>query len=58
MEGGSKMKKNIIGWLKLVFTILCAYTSITTMIMRFIYPELSETELFLRIPQAWFCNFK
>ena len=52
------MKKIIIGWLKLFFVILCIYISITTMIMRFIHPELSETELFLKIPQALFWNFK
>ena len=57
MERGSKMKKIIIGWLKLFFVILCVYTLITITIMRFAHPELSETELFLKIPQAWFCNF-
>lgn len=51
------MKKIIIGWLKLFFVILCVYTLITTTIMRFSHPELNETELFLKIPQAWFCNF-
>ena len=52
------MKKNITDLVKIFFVILCLYTSITTTIMRFIHPELSETELFLKIPQAWFCNFK
>lgn len=51
------MKKIIIGWLKLFFAILCVYTSITTTIMRFCQPQLSETELFLKIPQAWIWQF-
>lgn len=53
-------KRNANGWIKLfiaIFTILCIYTVITITIMRFYQPQLSETELFLNIPQAWVWKF-
>lgn len=50
-------KRTIIGWLKILFSILCLYTLLTITIMRFFQPQLSETELFLKIPQAWIWDF-
>jgi hypothetical protein len=52
------MNKRIIkGWIKLFIVILCIYTVITITIMRFYQPQLSETQLFLNIPQAWIWKF-
>lgn len=52
------MNKRIVKiWIKLIIAILCMYTAITINIMRFYQPQLSETELFLKIPQAWIWKF-
>lgn len=52
------MNKRIIKfWIKLFIAILGTYTAITISIMRFCQPQLSETELFLKIPQAWIWKF-
>jgi hypothetical protein len=49
----------VVSYLKLlvVIVILLVYVSITVMVMRFVYPEMSETELFLSIPRAFILNF-
>lgn len=55
-----KNKRNVKGWVKLfiaILSILCVYTTITINIMRFSQPQLSETELFLKIPQSWIWDF-
>lgn len=53
-----KVNKRVVkGWIKLFIAILCIYTVITINIMRFFQPKLSETELFLKIPQAWIWKF-
>lgn len=50
-------KRMVKVWTKLFIAILCIYTVITINIMRFYQPKLSETELFLKIPQAWIWKF-
>lgn len=50
-------KRNVNSWIKLFIAILCIYTAITITVMRFYQPQLSETELFLKIPQAWIWKF-
>lgn len=55
-----KNKRNVKGWINLfiaILSILCVYTTITINIMRFSQPQLSETELFLKIPQSWIWDF-
>lgn len=52
------MNKRVIkGLIKLFIAIFCIYTVITITIMRFYQPQLSETELFLKIPQALIWKF-
>lgn len=52
------MNKRLIKvWIKLFITLLCIYTVITITIMRFYQPQLSETELFLKIPHALIWKF-
>lgn len=43
--------------LKILFVILVIYTVITINILRIKQPELTETELFFKIPQSWIWNF-
>lgn len=55
-----KNKRNVKGWVNLfiaILSILCVYTTITINIMRFSQPQLSEIELFLKIPQSWIWDF-
>ena len=51
------MSKKILSYLKLLVVILLTYVSITVMVMRFVHPEMSETELFLSIPRAFMLDF-
>ena len=51
------MSKKILSYLKLLAVVLLVYVSITVMVMRFVHPEMSETELFLSIPRAFMLNF-
>lgn len=41
----------IVWW---VFAILAIYTVLSSTVYRFQNPHLSETQLFLDIPKAWF----
>lgn len=51
------MSEKVVSYLKLLVVILLVYVSITVMVMRFVHPEMSETELFLSIPYAFMLNF-
>ena len=50
-------KITIKSCLKILFVILVIYTVVTINILRIKQPELTETELFLKIPQSWIWNF-
>lgn len=52
------MRKNKYSWWFKILWLIALYIVITTMIMRFKHPEYSETELFLKTPQAMMLNFK
>ncbi len=38
--------KNIVGWISIVLIVLIA---ISTIVVRFMFPELTETQLFLKM---------
>jgi hypothetical protein len=52
------MKKKLSGILTFIFIVICIWTSITCMIQRFKCPVMTDTELFLYIPQSFVCNWK
>lgn len=51
------MGKKVVLYLKLLVVLLLVYVSITVMAMRFVHPEMTETELFLSIPRAFMLDF-
>lgn len=51
-------RKQKYSWCFKILWLIALYVVITTMIMRFQHPELTETELFLKIPNALVLNFK
>ena len=55
-----KMKKNTKKYITIyvILVSLLLWTTITTVIVRFKNPELTETELFLRIPKSFILNFE
>jgi hypothetical protein len=38
--------KNIVGWISIVLIVMIA---ISTIVVRFVFPELTETQLFLKM---------
>jgi hypothetical protein len=52
------MKKQKYSWWFKILWLIVLYIVITTLIMRFKHPELTETELFLKTPHAIMLNFK
>ena len=44
-------------YLYVLIYLLIGWTAITITIMAFMYPELTETQLFLSIPKAFVLNF-
>ena len=54
------MKKNTKKYITIyvILVSLLLWTTITTVIVRFKNPKLTETELFLRIPKSFILNFK
>lgn len=51
------IKKYMLEILFSLLTILVFWIAITSMIMRFKNPEMTETELFLAIPKSAILNF-
>jgi len=45
-------------YIKMLISILIFWVALTITIQRFKNPNLSETELFLAIPQSFILNFK
>ena len=52
-----KKYSKIINIVWFILVLLLLWTTITTVIVRFKNPELTETELFLRIPKSFILNF-
>lgn len=50
----ANIKKN----LKMLFGIVCIWTSLTILWQAFQCPKMTDTERFLRIPQSFILNFK
>lgn len=54
------MKKNTKNYIAIyvILVFLLLWTTVTTVIARFKNPELTETELFLRIPKSFILDYE